>query len=238
MLPAIAPSAFDRGASASIVALIGALLGIGSIVTNIPSGILATRVGERKAMLDRSSRHDPRSGPLHPRPRTRHRLACGLRPGRTAHRCRELGLQPGAPVLPDRDGAGPDARPGAVDAGRHDADRRLRRAVPRCRRDRAVGTVRAVLHRYRGDHRRRRHRPGRARSRAQRGASCRCRAGDDRGRAQALLADVPHARIRGHAAVGHPAGSAGRHPARGPTTWDCRRRRARSSTAWRAPSTR
>jgi MFS family permease len=51
MLPAIAPSAFDRGASASIVALVGALLGIGSIVTNIPSGILATRVGERKAML-------------------------------------------------------------------------------------------------------------------------------------------------------------------------------------------
>jgi MFS family permease len=51
MLPAIAPSAFDRGASPSIVALLGALLGIGSIVTNIPSGILATRVGERKAML-------------------------------------------------------------------------------------------------------------------------------------------------------------------------------------------
>ena len=51
MLPAIAPSAFDRGATAAIVALIGALLGIGSIVTNIPAGILATRVGERKAML-------------------------------------------------------------------------------------------------------------------------------------------------------------------------------------------
>src|SRR6201986_419784 len=51
MLPAIAPSAFAGGASVSIVALIGALLGIGSIVTNIPSGILATRVGERKAML-------------------------------------------------------------------------------------------------------------------------------------------------------------------------------------------
>jgi MFS family permease len=33
------------------VALIGALLGIGSIVTNVPSGILAMRVGERKAML-------------------------------------------------------------------------------------------------------------------------------------------------------------------------------------------
>jgi MFS family permease len=51
LLPAIAPSAFDRGASPSIVALIGSLLGIGSIVTNIPSGILATRVGERKAMV-------------------------------------------------------------------------------------------------------------------------------------------------------------------------------------------
>src|ERR1700749_51961 len=51
MLPAIAPSAFARGASASIVALIGALLGIGSIVTNISSRILATRVGEHKAML-------------------------------------------------------------------------------------------------------------------------------------------------------------------------------------------
>jgi MFS family permease len=51
MLPVIALSAIDRGASASIAALIGALLGIGSILTNIPSGILATRIGERKAML-------------------------------------------------------------------------------------------------------------------------------------------------------------------------------------------
>jgi MFS family permease len=51
MLPVITLSAIDRGASTSIAALIGALLGIGSIVTNIPSGILATRIGERKAML-------------------------------------------------------------------------------------------------------------------------------------------------------------------------------------------
>jgi MFS family permease len=51
MLPVIALSALDRGASTSIAALIGALIGIGSIVTNIPSGILATRIGERKAML-------------------------------------------------------------------------------------------------------------------------------------------------------------------------------------------
>jgi len=51
MLPVIILSAIDRGASTSIAALIGALLGIGSIVTNIPSGILTTRIGERKAML-------------------------------------------------------------------------------------------------------------------------------------------------------------------------------------------
>ncbi|HEU5418987.1 MAG TPA: MFS transporter [Streptosporangiaceae bacterium] len=51
MLPVITLSAIDRGASTPVAALIGALLGIGSIVTNIPSGILTTRVGERKAML-------------------------------------------------------------------------------------------------------------------------------------------------------------------------------------------
>jgi MFS family permease len=51
MLPVIALSSIDRGASTAIAALINALLGIGSIVTNIPSGILATRIGERKSML-------------------------------------------------------------------------------------------------------------------------------------------------------------------------------------------
>jgi MFS family permease len=51
MLPVIALSAFERGASASIVALIAALLGIGSFITNIPSGVLATRIGERRSML-------------------------------------------------------------------------------------------------------------------------------------------------------------------------------------------
>jgi MFS family permease len=51
MLPVIALSAFDRGATASIAALIAALLGIGSVVTNIPSGILTTRIGERRSML-------------------------------------------------------------------------------------------------------------------------------------------------------------------------------------------
>lgn len=51
LLPIIVASSFARGASASAAAFIGALIGIGSLVTNIPSGILATRVGERRAML-------------------------------------------------------------------------------------------------------------------------------------------------------------------------------------------
>jgi MFS family permease len=51
ILPIIALSAFDRGASISVAALIAAVLGIASFLTNIPAGILATRVGERKAMI-------------------------------------------------------------------------------------------------------------------------------------------------------------------------------------------
>ena len=51
MLPVIALSSIDRGASIAIAALINSLIGIGSLATNIPSGILATRIGERKSML-------------------------------------------------------------------------------------------------------------------------------------------------------------------------------------------
>src|ERR1700761_6405153 len=51
MLPVITLSSIDRGASAAVAALVNALLGIASLLTNIPSGILATRIGERKSML-------------------------------------------------------------------------------------------------------------------------------------------------------------------------------------------
>jgi MFS family permease len=51
MMPVIAASSFHRGASTAVAALVAGLLGIASFATNIPSGILATRVGERKAML-------------------------------------------------------------------------------------------------------------------------------------------------------------------------------------------
>ncbi|KAA9155790.1 MFS transporter [Amycolatopsis acidicola] len=51
ILPVIALSAIDRGATTAIAALVGALIGIGSLVTNIPAGVLATRVGERRSML-------------------------------------------------------------------------------------------------------------------------------------------------------------------------------------------
>jgi MFS family permease len=51
MLPVIVASSYHRGASTSMAAFIVALLGIGSLLTNIPSGVLATRIGERRAML-------------------------------------------------------------------------------------------------------------------------------------------------------------------------------------------
>src|SRR6201995_2790812 len=51
MLPGIALSSSDRGASIARGGVIKALLGIGSLLTNTPSGILATRIGERKSML-------------------------------------------------------------------------------------------------------------------------------------------------------------------------------------------
>ena len=51
MLPMIVASCSERGASTPVTALIVALIGIGSFVTNIPAGMLATRIGERRAML-------------------------------------------------------------------------------------------------------------------------------------------------------------------------------------------
>jgi MFS family permease len=51
VLPVVALSAIDRGASTSTAALIAALLGVGSLAANIPAGVLATRVGERRSML-------------------------------------------------------------------------------------------------------------------------------------------------------------------------------------------
>ena len=51
ILPVIVASSFARGAGTSAAAIISSLIGIGALLTNIPSGILATRVGERRAML-------------------------------------------------------------------------------------------------------------------------------------------------------------------------------------------
>ena len=51
MLPVITLSAIDRGASVPIAAFIAGLLGIASVLTNIPAGILTTRVGERIALV-------------------------------------------------------------------------------------------------------------------------------------------------------------------------------------------
>jgi MFS family permease len=51
MAPVIVTSALQRGSSTAEAALVAALLGIASLLTNIPSGVLATRLGERRAML-------------------------------------------------------------------------------------------------------------------------------------------------------------------------------------------
>ncbi len=49
-MPFIVSAVIDRGGSTSIAALISAILGIASFLTNIPAGALASRIGERLAM--------------------------------------------------------------------------------------------------------------------------------------------------------------------------------------------
>jgi MFS family permease len=51
MLPVVPLTAVDRGASVALASLVVALIGVGSIVSNIPAGILTTRVGERWSMV-------------------------------------------------------------------------------------------------------------------------------------------------------------------------------------------
>ncbi len=51
ILPVIALSARELGASVALAGLITALIGIGSLISNIPAGWLAGRVGERRALL-------------------------------------------------------------------------------------------------------------------------------------------------------------------------------------------
>jgi MFS family permease len=51
MLPVIPLTAVDRGASVALASLVVSLIGVGSILSNIPAGILTTRVGERWALV-------------------------------------------------------------------------------------------------------------------------------------------------------------------------------------------
>jgi len=51
ILPVIALSARELGASIPVSGLIAALVGIGSLVNNIPASLLASRYGERRAMM-------------------------------------------------------------------------------------------------------------------------------------------------------------------------------------------
>jgi MFS family permease len=49
--PVIAISAIERGASIAVAGLVVSLMGIGSLVANIPAGVLTTRFGERRSMI-------------------------------------------------------------------------------------------------------------------------------------------------------------------------------------------
>ncbi|WP_306210113.1 MFS transporter [Actinoplanes sp. RD1] len=49
--PVVALSAVQRGASVAVAGLVVALMGIGSIVANIPAGVLTSRFGERRVMV-------------------------------------------------------------------------------------------------------------------------------------------------------------------------------------------
>lgn len=51
ILPVIALSARELGASIPVSGLIAALVGIGSLINNIPASLLASRYGERRAMM-------------------------------------------------------------------------------------------------------------------------------------------------------------------------------------------
>lgn len=51
ILPVLALSAREHGASLALSGFIAALVGIGSLLGNIPAALLAARVGERKAMM-------------------------------------------------------------------------------------------------------------------------------------------------------------------------------------------
>ncbi|BDZ47794.1 hypothetical protein GCM10025867_45080 [Frondihabitans sucicola] len=51
MLPVIAISSIERGADEAVASLVVAMIGIGSLVTNIPAGAVTTRFGERRSMV-------------------------------------------------------------------------------------------------------------------------------------------------------------------------------------------
>lgn len=49
--PVIAISAIERGATVAVAGLVVSLMGIGSLISNIPAGVMTTRFGERRSMV-------------------------------------------------------------------------------------------------------------------------------------------------------------------------------------------
>lgn len=51
MIPVLAPFAVQRGATLAVAGIIAAMLPVGQILADLPAGALASRVGDRRAML-------------------------------------------------------------------------------------------------------------------------------------------------------------------------------------------
>ena len=136
ILPLVALSARDLGASVGTAAFIVALIGIGQLLGDLPAGALAARIGEQRALvaaclLDAVALLGAFLAPS--------LIAAGA--GHPDHRAGRVGVQPGPAGLPDRGHPGRDPRPGPVHPRRNVPDRAVHRTVRRRRRSSRGWTI-------------------------------------------------------------------------------------------------
>ena len=112
ILPLVALSARELGASVGMAAFIVALIGIGQLVGDLPAGALAARIGEKRALTHRLRARRSRSARCIPgRIRA---VACDRHHGHGRCRC---GLQPGPSGLSHRGHPDIDAGPRTFQPG-------------------------------------------------------------------------------------------------------------------------
>ena len=168
ILPVIALTVRQLGGSVALAALMVTMIGIGSLVSNIPASLITARCGERWAIVGAARVGRAGDGALRPGDElvgVRRRRLHGRHVGRR--------VRPRAPELSHRGSAVSLSRAGALDARRRNADRPLPRTVRRRRADPCDGDRRRVLGRRRRARARRSGR--RAHPRASRAPACRGR---------------------------------------------------------------